>query len=293
MDLRIDQPHILLRKYISSYSYLDYQGGESERGSTLRFPSDGGAEIIFNLGDVLYGGSSLDAVDAYAGARFIGPHSRSFFIKAKGHTQFISVKLYPGRFRFFLGFPANEILNKSIPLSHIWGSQATQLFQKLISSSSFEEMALWMDRAFLTLVLNQSLKRQELDELVDIIYQSNDQVVVKNLAKHIHLSNRQMERKFQEIVGFTAKRFCRIRRFNEMLGSLNLYDVNDWADIANNNRFADQPHLIRECTYFTGLSPKKYWSGLPIIHKRLISLHAKPPILPFSSEDALIAALQM
>jgi methylphosphotriester-DNA--protein-cysteine methyltransferase len=154
-------------------------------------------------------------------------------------------------------------------------------------------MALCMDRAFLMLVLNQSLKRQALDELVDIIYQSNDQVVVKNLAIHIHLSNRKMERKFQEIVGFTAKRFCRIRRFNAMLGSLNLHGVNDWADIAINNGFADQAHLIREFTYFTGLSPKKYWSGLPVIHKRLVSLHAKPPIMPFSSEDALKAALQI
>lgn len=292
MDLRIDQPHVLLRKYISSYSYLDYQGGDSDPGSIMRFPSDGGAEIIFNLGDVLYGGVSLDDVDAYAGARFIGPHSRSFFIKAKGHSRFISVKFYPGRFRFFLGFPANEILDKSTPLSYIWGSQATRLFQKLMSSSSFEEMVFWMDRAFLTLVLNQSLKRQAMDELVDIIYQSDDQVVVKNLATHIDLSNRQMERKFLEIVGFTVKRFCRIRRFNQVLGSLKLQDVNNWADIAVNNGFADQAHLIREFKYFTGKSPKKYWSGLHFIHKKLISWHARPPIDPSSSEAAFKAALQ-
>ena len=180
-----------------------------------------------------------------------------------------------------------------MPLSHIWGGQATELFQKLISANSFEEMALCMDRAFLTLVLDQSLKRQVMDELVDIIYQSHDQVIVKNLAKQIQLSNRQMERKFQEIVGFTAKRFCRIRRFNQTLGSLKLNSSNEWAEIALKNGFADQAHLIREFKYFTGQSPKKYWSGLPLIQKKLIFLHARPPMMPFSSEDVIKAALQL
>lgn len=83
-------------------------------------------------------------------------------------------------------------------------------------------------------------KRQRIDELVDIIFRSDDQVIVKNLASHVHLCSRQVERQFQEIVGFTAKRLCQFRRFNEMLGSLTFDDDQDWADIAINSGSSDQ-----------------------------------------------------
>ena len=84
---------------------------------------------------------------------------------------------------------------------------------------------------------------------------------ITDLAKNAPISQRQFERSFKEVAGFTPKLYARIKRFETTLnksGSL--------TEIALDAGYFDQAHFIRDFKAFTGLQPRNYFkatAGLP------------------------------
>jgi AraC-like DNA-binding protein len=78
-------------------------------------------------------------------------------------------------------------------------------------------------------------------------------VPVPALADKVELSQRQLERLFQEQIGLSPKAAARVLRLRRAL-SLLRHD-GSLADVAVNCGFYDQAHLCRECTAMTGHPP--------------------------------------
>lgn len=69
---------------------------------------------------------------------------------------------------------------------------------------------------------------------------------------------RHLERTFLAVVGVTPKSFSRIVRFLAVLERVRRADATGWSDAAYACGYADQAHLIKDFTVFTGLSPARY-----------------------------------
>ena len=60
------------------------------------------------------------------------------------------------------------------------------------------------------------------------------------------LSGRQIERRFARHIGLAPKTFARIVRFRSLLLAAAAPAARDWAGLAAEHGYADQPHMVRE-----------------------------------------------
>lgn len=78
---------------------------------------------------------------------------------------------------------------------------------------------------------------------------------IGELAAAVHLSPRQLQRRFSAAVGLSPKQFARVRRLREALLHLVEGTNRSWSAVAAELGFADQAHLIREFRSLAGLPP--------------------------------------
>ena len=78
---------------------------------------------------------------------------------------------------------------------------------------------------------------------------------LRKLAAKLGLSHKQMLARFDSRVGVTPKLASRIFRFQRALVAINeTKTVPDWADLALDCGYYDQPHLIHEFQQLAGLT---------------------------------------
>jgi transcriptional regulator GlxA family with amidase domain len=77
------------------------------------------------------------------------------------------------------------------------------------------------------------------------------------MAEQIGLSSRQLEREFRSGVGLSPKALARIVRFQNLLRLVGEGPLREWAYLAVEGGYADQPHMVREFREFAGQSPSE------------------------------------
>jgi methylphosphotriester-DNA--protein-cysteine methyltransferase len=83
-------------------------------------------------------------------------------------------------------------------------------------------------------------------------------VNIDSLVEKNFLSQRQFERKFKAITGFSAKMFSRIVRFEQFI-SAHIKSQTSFTHLAYQYGYYDQSHLIKDFREFSGQHPKAYF----------------------------------
>lgn len=104
---------------------------------------------------------------------------------------------------------------------------------------------------------------------VDLLVASGGSVPIPVLARAAGLSERQFRRRFQAATGLPPKSYADVQRVRRAI-VLSLDDP-DWAGIAEEAGFADQPHLIRDIRDRFGAAPRQVRGYLGGIRHELLS----------------------
>jgi methylphosphotriester-DNA--protein-cysteine methyltransferase len=83
---------------------------------------------------------------------------------------------------------------------------------------------------------------------------------VGELVGQIGVTQKQLIAQFYRRVGCTPKLTSRIMRFQKLLAAINGSKSPDWAALAVDHGYYDQPHLIHEFQEFAGVTPSQYIS---------------------------------
>jgi AraC-like DNA-binding protein len=78
------------------------------------------------------------------------------------------------------------------------------------------------------------------------------------VQKELRISERTFRRLFDLHVGISPKMFSRICQFDSAFQQLNTDQFSKLSDVAYENGYADQSHLIRSFKEFTTFSPSEY-----------------------------------
>ena len=102
----------------------------------------------------------------------------------------------------------------------------------------------------------------------------------RELAREAGLSEKRFIDVFRFEVGLKPKLFNRIRRFQRVLAKVRPGATLDWAELAVEQGYFDQSHLIRDFVAFSGCTPTEYVCRLDDLRKR--GLQAKFDHLPLT-----------
>jgi AraC-like DNA-binding protein len=106
-------------------------------------------------------------------------------------------------------------------------------------------------------MLKQAKTRDRLvEESLRLIHQHIGSITIKYLLEHLHLSERQFERRFTQTVGISPQLYLRVKRFNEAARLMKTGQFETLIDVAYALNFYDQSHFMRDIKAFSGITPK-------------------------------------
>lgn len=184
-----------------------------------------------------------------------GPQKR--FLPRPLQAPFVAIgaRFHPGVGPPLLGLPAHQLVDMHVPLAAIDTRPAAALSRQLAGLPD-------PSHAFRT--LNGALaKLAGRAEAVDALVPGAARLLegpdatVGHLAGELALSERQLQRRFRESIGYGPKTLQRILRFRRFLVELQRgrQGSGGLARIAASTGYADQAHMTRECRELSGLSP--------------------------------------
>ncbi len=192
-----------------------------------------------------------------AGGRTLvaGPQKR--FLPRPLQAPFVAIgaRFYPGVGPPLLGLPAHQLIDMHVPLAAIDTGTAAALNARL---AALADPGLAVGR--LSGALAELTDRAgALDPLVlgaTRLLNGSD-ATIRHLASEVAVSERQLQRRFRESVGYGPKTLQRILRFRRFLTELGRGrgGSGGLARIAASTGYADQAHLTRESRELSGLSP--------------------------------------
>lgn len=203
---------------------------------------DGSMDVIFALGE----GASEGLV--------IGVMTEAI-LASSGGASLLGVRFHPGEAFALLGVAAPELRDGQAPLVGVWGSEGRALAERLAAEPTAEGQVAALTRALLERLGRARPADPRLRAAVGEIQKNRGAVDVGALARRVGLSERQLERVFDERVGLGPKGLARVERLKGWLRLAEGAREQSRARLAAEAGFADQAHLIREVKKLCGTTP--------------------------------------
>jgi AraC-like DNA-binding protein len=278
MLFRIYEPGPPLSNFIQNF-WL-YDGCSCLHVHERIFPS-GTFELVFNLRDDelrIYHRTDSGGCSRYSGSLVSGPYNGFFVTDRIEEFSIMGVHFRPGGAFPFLGLSAYELADTHLDLTTIWGQRASEIRERLASTTSTRERFRLLENALRSRLHGPLEHHPAVSLALDGFRSDHSRAVVRKLAREAGLSDRRFITVFRSEVGLNPKLFNRIERFQKLLTKIDRLANPEWDQLALDHGYFDQSHLIRDFLEFSGFSPADYLRRLKTLRDK--GLHIKFNHLP-------------
>lgn len=213
------------------------------------------------------------------------PYSTVFDALASLITESQGGTIYQGKFKIFsvqfkcngvsaiFGIPQRVLVNTILPLSDVLGPDARRLSDQLKKQPDLDRMGDLMNAYLITRLMDHKIKSTApaVCAASDLILKNLGMVNIDALARHVNMSARNFERRFNEEVGMSPKLYARITRFFAAIEDKALHPSKTWSDITYQYNYFDQAHFIREVKSFTYMTPDELFVETPPVAETYVT----------------------
>ncbi len=222
---------------------------------------NGECSIIFNLRDdpiLIYDAEDTSRYTSHGLAVVSGPKTKCFVIDTSQEERVFGIQFQPGGTFPFFRPPASELRNSDVTLECLWKAAAAELRERLLAAATIDSMFALAEQYLLTQLVRQLQLHPAVDFARQRFCRAPHMTTVASVLDRIGLSQHRFIQLFRDQVGLSPKAFCRVRRFQRVLHAVHgSHDV-DWAQVALDCGYYDQPHFIHDFRAFSGLTPSQY-----------------------------------
>ncbi len=226
----------------------------------------GCAQVILNLErdflvECLPGGPARRSPAALV----VGARSEYETIDTSDLACLIGIVFRPGGFPAFARDRADLFANRFVDLEEVWGTPARGLRDRLRMLSTPAARMACLESFLLERFRGASAAQSPRDAMVrfalDRFAAAPAAASVALVARSAGWSERRFSQIFREQVGLGPKTWCRIQRFQRVLGRLRAGDEVRWSELAIDCGFYDQSHFANEFRAFSGIDATSYVTG--------------------------------
>jgi AraC-like DNA-binding protein len=186
-----------------------------------------------------------------AGVLVAGPQTRFTVRTVPAPLVAVGVRFHPGVAPGLLRLPAADFVDGHVALAAVDSALAARLEPALDSSRTLGGAFEAFNRELLRQVDRLAQRDVAVTEAADILASDAS---VADVSSRVHVSERQLRRRFAERVGYGPKTLQRVLRFQRLVGMLGEPE-SELARVAVEAGYSDQAHLARECRELSGLTP--------------------------------------
>jgi AraC-like DNA-binding protein len=179
-------------------------------------------------------------------------------------TTIVGVRFHPGVAAPVLGLPASELVDLALDADELWGPSAAAVGELVDESPSPQAALAVLEEQIVARLADTARPDPLVMEAVRRLrsWRGED---VGSLTSSLYISERQLRRRCQAVVGLAPKALHRMLRFQGFL-ALTQFALSQGrapaaeglVGLAAEAGYADQSHLTRECVRLTGRTPRTY-----------------------------------
>ena len=258
----MDTQQILAKYNIAGYvtDILVFENDDEKKQIALPFFADGYPGIMFQQSA---NGAFLNPGQKLLSNFFLyGQTIKPVEISVDGSFRFIIFQLYPYVTKILFDVNPVDIKDDCYDLQAIASLEEKKTIQKLIKSSLLPEQ-IEIIAGYLLKIADYSAahKAEGIEEAVKIIVKNKGQISIKNLTEILHITERTLQRQFEEHIGMSPKQFAKIVQFNSSKDQISKDAFSTLSEVVYENGYADQSHFIRNFKSFTGIKPSQFKQG--------------------------------
>ncbi|GAA4889866.1 helix-turn-helix domain-containing protein [Ferrimonas pelagia] len=252
--------HPDIARYVECYWFID----RDRAGQNADFPKlnpDPSAHLIFAPAAQRYYYHAGSKEMQGQGSHWLYPHVRTLIMDHSRDFQIAAVKFHPGAL-YALGLDVDAprlddtqvVTSDTLPLHQPIEADA------LVARAAAEPDAFFAQMEHLLLPWFARAQADKHSKLTSAALPLLLDTPVGELGDKLYCSQRTLERSFARVTGLTLKQYQSMVRLDTLLEALYQQaeaDI-DWAAIAVQFGFSDQPHLIRYLKRTLGTTPGKY-----------------------------------
>jgi AraC-like DNA-binding protein len=258
MNYQVYDPSPELQPFVKCFWTLE--DGKKEDPVKQRVVPDGCMEMIFHYGD-LYKQYFEDGSSIIQPRSFVfGQITKYIEITPTGMSGIVAARFLPEGLIPFLTIPVSHLEDKAVNIEDVFGEKGKMLADE-VTAAPDNTLRIKLIEEFLLSCLEDP---QTIDAItkgcVEVIFQSQGQLDVMQLAERMNINRRNMERKFMSAIGLSPKQLSKVVRLQATLKMLEQNKFTSLTSLAYENGYYDQAHFIKDFKEFTGMSPKSFFA---------------------------------
>jgi AraC-like DNA-binding protein len=249
------KPHPALQDLVKCYWFLEksYAGEHSPTETIL---PDGCIDWVFHFGNGLHTRAG-DQLKRQPTSFLIGQQKRPLEFISTGVTSSLGVRFYAYGAYPFVRTSLKDLADKTTDGESIFGQAANELAEKAAELPPlivFHELEQFLLHRLAYANSDWALIRTA----TQLLYQRSGKFEVGELAAHVNLAERSLERKFESAVGYSPMTLARVVRFNHIRTTLTLNPQSSLTRLAHQHEYFDQAHFIHDFKQFAGQTPSAF-----------------------------------
>jgi AraC-like DNA-binding protein len=187
-----------------------------------------------------------------------GVGRRRFVADLHGAGWVLGVKFRAGAFRDLLGRDVATLTDRALPVAEVFGPAGDRLTRDVDGADCDDARISLVERFLLERAPEVPPDAALACEIVDGIEADPCVLRVEHLASRFDLGTRRLERLFRAHVGVSPKWVIRAFRIQQAAERVKAGAPADWAALAQELGYYDQPHFIRDFRAQVGQTPSGY-----------------------------------
>lgn len=243
---------------------------------SLRMFSDGNTGMVFNFGDPLSHFQQDGQASVFLPSTFLyGQLDRFQNIVSLGKIRILIAVFHPFGISSFLKMPAIELKNQILDLKTFCFSENQILLEKIFYSvDTFSKIKI-AENFLITRLSENSHKDLLTCRAINLIRQHNGNLTIQQLTASMQVSERKLQRTFEEHIGLSPKRYSGVIRVQYFLKLLRRNDGSSQTKLVYEAGFFDQAHLIREMKNISGITPSQYLDQPNLLAANFLQISSK------------------
>lgn len=254
-----------LQALIHCFWFAGFEGLPGTFSPAQRSLPSGMIEMIINPSTrrcrVLHGGKWVETPAIY----LEGVKSAPAHWQLEAGCQLFGISIKPEAMAVFFEQPLGELARRFTDATTYLGDWLGDLMSQMQAVNKPEARANVATEFFRAKMARLKEKPQSthhyLIAALEHLREENGVSSLEALSSRSLISPRQLQRSFQENIGFSPKAYGRIVRLQKIFEYFDRHPKASMMDIAYEFGYCDQSHFIREFKAFTGEKPKKLLSG--------------------------------
>lgn len=189
-------------------------------------------------------------------AMLVGIFDQRFERTLSGQGDVFGVKFKPGAFYLFHPVNASSLVGKIEPAEHVF-ADINLLVEQVNHHKQLQDKAIACDVYFSNRVHPTQPEYALVQRALETIITSPTMCTVTQLAQHLHITPRSLQRLFKKWVGVSPKWvICRYR----VQGAIDAITDTppNWTELAIQMGYYDQSHFINDFKSMVGMTPQQY-----------------------------------